>query len=114
MDWGKPDYGSAAQKLKLKANNLKLLTGNTMKEERVFFLSDIDLSAYVGKSVSSNDRMTHFYYWLKENYGATGIQLVDKVCEGIYVYHFVFDHECKQIPTYDIQDYMVENLDAEI
>lgn len=113
MDWGKPDYGSAAQRMKLMANGLESLNGNVMKKENVFFLSDIDFSAYEEKQVPVNDRTTHFFYWLKEAFEAKGIQYVDKVCDDIFVYRFIFSQDTERRQTYyDIRDYCVIKVET--
>ena len=41
----------------------------------------------------SNRPGTAFYSWLKENYGATAYELVDTVCDDVYVYHFAFGQD---------------------
>ena len=112
MDWGKPDYGSAAQKQKLKANGIDRLSGETMKKDNVYFLAEVDLASMEGETLPSDDRLTHLYGWLKDGYGATGIQQVDQVYDGIYVYHFVFGSSSSN-PVYDIQDYIVCRTDTQ-
>lgn len=113
MDWGKPDYGSAAQKLKLKENGIDRLSGETMKMDNVYFLADEDLAGSEGEALPNDDRLAHLYYWLKEGYGATGIQLVDQVCDGLFVYHFVFDGDSVPGPVYDIQDDIIRLTDTQ-
>ncbi len=114
MDWGKPDYGSAAQKQKLKANGIDRLSGETMKKDNVYFLAEVDLEAMVdGEPLPDDDRLTHFYNWLKSGYGATGIRQLEKVYDGIFVYHFVFGEDGGSGPVYDIRDYVVRRADAQ-
>ena len=104
IDWGKPDWNSAANKSKLNANGIKKLTGDVLKRQNAFFISSMNLAEREGKKASANNRITHFYFWLKQEYGAKGIRQIEKIWDTLYVYQFVFDTDTSGKNYYDILD----------
>ena len=106
MEWGKPDFHSKAQRLKLEANGIGELTGEVMKRENVFFIADVDLADREsnGAALPASCRMMHFYQWLKQEYGAAGIRQADRMDGGLFVYQFVFDGGPSDGDCYDIRE----------
>ena len=103
--WGKPDFNSAAQKARLGANGIERLTGEVMKRQNVYFISEINLADLVGKGkrVSSSGRLLHFYRWLQQEYGAVGIRQEEQIMTNLVVYQFVFGQNGPESEYYDIQ-----------
>ena len=106
VEWGKPDFHSKAQRLKLEANGIGELTGEVMKRENVFFISDVNLAdrESSGEALSASCRMLHFYRWLKQEYAAAGIRQEDRMDGGLFVYQFVFDGGSPGGDCYDIRE----------
>lgn len=103
--WGKPDFNSAAQKMRLKVNGIERLTGAVLKNQNVYFISDISLSdrAGNGKRVPDSSKLLHFYRWLQQEYGATGIRQEDRIRQDLFVYRFMFEQDGPEGEFYDIQ-----------
>ena len=83
---------------KLQSSGLSSLTGESFKEENVFFISKADAM------VSMKDELFElFYKWLKREHGAIGFVKTDTICDGAYVYRFVFEsNESKFGSYYDL------------
>ena len=103
--WGKPDFNSAAQKARLESNGIERLTGEVMKRQNVYFVSDINLAdcAGNGEHVPDSSRLLHFYRWLKQEFGAVGIRQEDLILQDMAVYRFVFGTGGPEDQYYDIQ-----------
>ena len=65
---------------------------------------DIEAKARDAKRAASTHRSAHFYFWLKQEYGAVGIRQVDQIGDDLYVYQFVFDDSVSDELYYDILD----------
>lgn len=102
ISWGGSTYYSGEYYDKLEKNGISKLTGETFKEENVFFMSS--------ENVLRDDDMNNpaskflkFFSWLKKEYGAIGFVLEDTVLDGAYVYHFVFEDDLENYDRfYDI------------
>ena len=106
IEWGRYDWNSAANKIRLRMNGIEKLTGEVMKRPNVFFISTMDIEAKArdAKRAASTNRSAHFYFWLKQEYGAVGIRQVDQIGDDLYVYQFVFDDSVSDELYYDILD----------
>ncbi len=103
--WGKPDFNSAAQKARLESNGIERLTGDVMKRQNVYFVSDTNLAASAGNGerVPDSSRLLHFYRWLKQEFGAAGIRQEEQIMNNMVVYQFVFEQNEAESEYYDIQ-----------
>lgn len=99
ISWGGSEFNSKSFQMRLEKNGLEKLTGDVFKHNNVFFVSNTNLidESYV---VDENSVFVIFFQWMKNNYNAIGIKQVDKVCDGVYVYRFVFEDS-----SYDLENY---------
>ena len=105
IDWGKPDFNSAANRLRLKANGIDKLTGEVLKRDNVYFIFNVNLVKREGRQIPEASRLRHFYAWLRQEYGAVGIRQTGRIWEaGLFIYHFVFKENAAEGTYYDILD----------
>lgn len=104
IEWGKPDWNSAANRIRLEANGIEKMTGDIMKRPNAFFVAGTDIAEREGKNLDETDRFMHFYFWLKQEFGATGIRQVEKIWDNLFVYQFIFTQESSENNCYDILD----------
>lgn len=98
FSWGGSEMYSKLYFEKIQSSGLSSLTGESFKEENVFFISKADAM------VSMEDELFEsFYKWLKREHGAIGFVKTDTICDGAYVYRFVFEsNESKFGSYYDL------------
>ncbi len=101
ISWGGSTYYSDLYYEELKANGLSELTGETFENDNVYLICTANAMAeFYYDSPDGTDRFAMFYRYLKNNYGAIGFVQEDKITDGAYVYHFVFEDNAGEYEDY--------------
>lgn len=102
ISWGGSSYNSDNYKKRLEYNGLSSLSGDTFKQDNVYFLCNQDVT----EDLDDTSVLSFFLRYLKNEYGAIGFVLEEDI-EGAnaYVYHFVFPENMDNYESYyDIAD----------
>ena len=103
IGWGGSGSYSKVNRIQLRANGIKNFTGSVFKNNNTFFVSATNIVGKnnKGKKVKETNKLVLIFTWLKQKYGARGIVQEDTVCDGIYVYRFLFETPEKDEDVYD-------------
>lgn len=110
--WGGSTYYSPHFKEQLKANKLDRLSGESFKQDNVYFM--ISIKARHGMKVKEDSVFISFYNYLKEYHDAIGFSLEDTVTDSVYVYHFVYKENAEQYDEFfDVQGDRIVSIAAD-
>ncbi len=107
--WGGSQFASDSFAAKLAANGLDRLDGTVFRSHDARFVSNVSLDEATADPDADVDSslLAHATRWQQERYGAVGIAQEDTVCDGAYVYRFVYDPAAKE-PYYHVVDGRLE------
>lgn len=107
--WGGSQFKSDSFKAKLAKNSLDKLDGAVFKDHDAMFVSSTDLDELFAASQEDNldNLLVRTLMWQQERYGALGIEKVDEICPGAYVYRFAYKDE----PTTSYYHYGSDGLE---
>lgn len=89
LSWGGSLVNSAQYFAKLKANGLDTLTSTSFRDHSIKLILNVDVAAM--KNLEGGDAATTFLRMQRDEYGAVGVVREDKVIDGVYVYHLVYE-----------------------
>ena len=96
--WGESTFYSDAFCKKLANNDIDALNGSVFKRDNVYLIFNFDATEV--PEIDEDNIFGIFYSWLKNHYEAIGFNKEDTICEGLYVYKFVFEHNVEQFDYY--------------
>lgn len=105
ISWGGSTFNSAAFKKHLEYLGLTSLSGETFKEDNVYFLGSTDITN--PEEIPGWSTVGFLLRYLKDKHGAVGCVIKDKIERGnVYVYQFIFE-DSENIPEqyYDVVNY---------
>ncbi len=107
--WGGGSSHSAIYNTVLEENGIDEINGETLKENRVYFIAKADA---MDESFcdNGNNLFAALLRYLEKEYGACGFVQEDVVKDGVYVYHFVYEDNAEDYDTYYdiVEGYTVE------
>lgn len=106
IGWGGSTTYSRIYRIQLTGNGIKKLSGELMENKNVRFVSKAKITNAKGKGrkIAETHGLVLFYKWLRDRHGAKGIVLEDTVCDGIYIYRFLFSAPQQGEQAYDYTD----------
>ncbi len=100
IPWGGTSYGSAGYLERLEINGLDGILGEALKEDNVYFLTNLNLldEDYEYKAFN---QICKFYTYLEAGFDAKGFVVTDATDDGwAYAYHFIFEENMDDYSVY--------------
>ena len=90
--WGGSQFGSKYFQAKLERNGLTSLAGTVFRENGALFVTNVSVNERNGE-LDEDNLLYQTIKWQAERYGALGVVQEDTICDGAYVYRFIYEEE---------------------